>query len=88
MQPQALNIDLSTYIEDAAAKTARFVKIDGVVYYAAKGFNPKDGKPTPIHSLVDVEVVRNTLNAHVKGVEILTQVLQDIEAAKELMPDA
>lgn len=83
-----INIDFTDYLEKKAAGAARFVTIDGQLYYMVKGFHPATGKPTPMHTVIDVEAARAKLNSHVKSVEIFTQILQDIEAAKELMPDA
>lgn len=83
MSEQNVSIDVSQYLEQKKAGTAKIVKLNGVAHYAKPGFDPETGNPRPVLVPLAREAVVKALESHKSGVETFTQILADVDEAPE-----
>lgn len=88
MAEPSISIDIGAYMAGKADGTVRVIKLNGVVHYTQKRFDPNTAKPTPVFVALDdkgVAAVRAELQARVAA---LDELLRDIAAAPELLDQA
>lgn len=84
--PQGITIDISKYLEQKETKAVSVVKLNGVVYYSKKAYNPDTGIPTSVLVPIEAAVIQAQLDSVRQQVAIFTAILADIETAVEIFP--
>ena len=78
-----VNVDVSKYLAEKAAGTASLVRLNGVVRYTSRKFDPATGKPVPVLVPMDEAGLKTALGAAKAQVEVFTQLIEDFTKAEE-----
>lgn len=82
-QAQPAPINITNYLRERTAGTAKVVKLNGVPHFTSRRFNPTTGDPEPVLVPINGAEIAKVLEAKRADVATLEAVLADIEAAEE-----
>lgn len=85
-EPQRIALEVGNYLADKKEGTAAVVKINGALYYSQRAFHPKTGEPTPVLIPLDRDSVAKQLEAAQNAMATFDEILKDMDAAKETLP--
>lgn len=83
MAATGVQLDVSKYLSDKEKEAVRLKKIDGVVYYAKKGFDPETGNPRPVLFPLTREEIEKSIEASQFQLDTFQQLLTDFDASTE-----
>jgi hypothetical protein len=78
------NIDVGNYRRHKQDNMVRIIKVNGVVHYALRRFDPETGKPVPLLITLNREQIETQKAALTESLAALDAMLVDIDSAQEV----